>query len=98
MRFIIEGITLGIISGVFPGVCYANLLDCTKKSHKVIVVGITIIILSIACTAALKKENNNFNNFNNGYCVECETEYEAITHKNNQTYYECPKCHYGCWY
>lgn len=95
MKFIISGIVLGIIAGVFPGLCLANMFDDTKKSHKVIIVIITIAIFSIICGLELKSDNYNFNN---GYCVQCGTKYEAITHKNSQTYYECPNCHFGCWY
>lgn len=95
MEFVISGIVLGIVTGIFPGLCLANLSDNTKKFYKIIIVVITIIIFSVICGIGLKSENDNFNN---GYCVECGTKYEAISHKNSQTYYECPKCHFGCWY
>lgn len=37
--------------------------------------------------------------WNNGYCINCGTKYEAISRTHNgQTYYECPNCYYGCYY
>lgn len=37
-------------------------------------------------------------NFNNGFCIQCGTKYEAISRTNNgQTYYECPNCYYGTY-
>lgn len=95
MEFLISGVILGIIAGGFPGLCLANLSDNTKKSHKIMIVIATIVIFSVICGIGLKSENDNFNS---GFCVGCGTKYEAITHENNQTYYECPNCHFGCWY
>ena len=95
MEFVISGIILGIISGCLPGLGIANLFDNTKKSHEIIIIIATIAIFSIICGLGLKSENDNFNS---GYCVECGTKYKAITHKNSQTYYECPNCYFGCWY
>ena len=37
-------------------------------------------------------------NFNNGYCIECGTKYEAINHSHGRTYYECPSCYFGCYH
>ena len=93
MDCIIGGIILGVIAGGFSGSSLANMFDDTRKSHKVIIVVVTIAIFSIICGLGLESENYNFNN---GYCVRCGAKYEAITHKNNQTYYECPNCHFGC--
>lgn len=37
--------------------------------------------------------------FNSGYCINCNTKYNALSRtKNGQTYYECPNCYYGCYY
>ena len=95
MEFVISGIVLGVIAGIVPGLCLANLSDNTKKCHKIIIVITTIAVFSVICGIGLKCENDNFNN---GYCIKCGTKYEAITHKNSQTYYECPNCHFRCWY
>lgn len=93
--FIIVGTFLGIISGGFIGLLIANVYEDAKISHKIIIILISIIIFSCLCTMGLKSDNDSFNN---GYCIRCDTKYEAITHKNGQTYYECPNFYYGIWY
>lgn len=94
MAFIIGGCILGILGGSFLGLCFANMFADIPNPCKIIIIIISIISLSIICGLGLESENYNYNN---GYCIKCGAEYEAITHKN-RTYYECPNCHFGCWY
>lgn len=95
MEFVIGGIILGIISGGFIGLCISAIFDIKSSSCKYTTWIISIAIFSVICACGLKCE---YDNFNNGYCIKCDTKYEAITYRHGETYYECSNCHYGCWY
>ena len=90
---IIGGGILGTLAGGFFGLCISNCFS--NKKSKIAITILSIIALSFFITLGLYSDKTNFND---GYCVECGTKYDAITHKQGQTYYECPNCHYGIWY
>lgn len=92
-NLIISGGMLGIFIGGLLGLCISGCFSNQKS--KIAITILFIIIFSFSITLDLYR---NKTNFNDGYCVECGTKYEAITHKQSQTYYECPNCHYGVWY
>ena len=90
---IIGGGILGTLAGGFMGWCISSCLS--NKKSKIAITILSIIALSFFITLGLYSDKTNFND---GYCVECGTKYDAITHKQGQTYYEYPNCHYGIWY
>lgn len=90
---IISGGMLGIFTGGFLGLCISSCFSNQKS--KIAITILFIIIFSFFITLGLYSDKKIFND---GYCVECGTKYDAITHKQGQTYYECPNCHYGVWH
>ena len=63
------------------------------KTRYKILIAIFIIVLIIALFY------NNYQLWNDGYCIKCGTKYEAISRGNgSETYYECPNCRFGLWY
>lgn len=89
---IIGSIIIGIMVGGFSGLYFAIMFD--KKIYKILIISLSIITVSLFTMIGMKSE---INNFNNGYCIRCGTKYEIVTHKNSQTYYECPDCYFGIW-
>lgn len=92
---IIGGIILGFITGVIIGAIIIDMFRPSKSIYGNIIMIITITLFSAICTLGLTTESESFNN---GYCIECGTKYEAITHRNGHTYYECPNCYFGIWH
>lgn len=90
---IISGGMLGTFIGGLLGLCISGCFSNQKS--KIAITILFIIIFSFSITLDLYSDKTNFND---GYCVECGTKYDAITHKQGQTYYECPNCHYGVWH
>ena len=65
------------------------------KSSKVISI-IAIFILSFLFVyAGISGQEKDFNN---GYCIKCNTKMQAIEHHRANTYYECPNCYFGTWH
>ena len=95
MYYIVDGILLGVLSGGFCGILIANTFDNNSNLKKFVIICATISIFSLICVFGLKSQHDNFNG---GYCPRCGTKYEAIQHKNSETYYECPNCYFGTWY
>lgn len=58
---------------------------------------IALTIVSLFVGVVFLGNRNCEKNFNNGYCLQCGTKYQAIEHKNYMTYYECPECYFGTW-
>lgn len=92
-NLIISGGMLGIFIGGLLGLCISGCFSNQKS--KIAITILFIIIFSFSITLDLYRDKTNFND---GYCVECGTKYDAITHKQGQTYYKCPNCHYGVWH
>lgn len=90
---IISGGMLGTFIGGLLGLCISGCFSNQKS--KIAITILFIIIFSFSITLDLYSDKTNFND---GYCVECGTKYDAITHKQGQTYYESPNCHYGVWH
>lgn len=90
---ILGGGIIGTLAGGFIGLCISSCFS--NKKSKIAITILSIIILSFFVTLGFYSDKTNFND---GYCVECGTKYDAITHKQGRTYYECPNCHYGIWY
>lgn len=95
MQSVAGGIFLGVLSGIFIGIICIFGQENKTTFQKVIMTLISVVICSIIWIFSFNMSNSAFNN---GYCIECGTKYEAVTRNNNQTYYECPNCHFGCWY
>lgn len=93
MEILIASLILGCLIGGFIGFIWSALLE--SKIARFIIVTMFIFSFSLFVYVGMSSENKNFNN---GYCVQCGTKYEAITRRNGQTYYECPNCHCGTWY
>lgn len=93
VTLVIGGGILGTLVGGFYGLCISSCF--TNKNSKIATIILSIIIWSGFITLGLYSDKTNFND---GYCVKCGTKYDAITHKDGKTYYECPNCHYGVWY
>ena len=94
MFYIIGGGFLGLLAGTFGymSIFSSGNLNIFQK------VGLSLLLwsaLSLICGLGIK---GDVENFNDGNCKYCGTKYEAITHKNSSTYYECPECFYGTWY
>lgn len=90
---IISGGMLGTFIGGLLGLCMSGCFSNQKS--KIAITILFIIIFSFFITLGLYSDKTNFND---GYCIECGTKYDAITHEQSQTYYECPNCHYGVWH
>ena len=92
-----NGLIMGIFTGVFVG-GFLGLLwssNCNKLWSKALtIMGFMIVCFCIAGFGFSGQETS----FNNGICPQCNTKYEAIQHKNGDTYYECPNCYFGTWY
>lgn len=93
MRILFGSLLIGIICGGFIGYIWSTLLN--GKFLKILCVLIIVSWFSLIAYGGMSSE---IKYFNSGYCVRCGIKYQAITHKNGQTYYECPNCHYGVWY
>lgn len=79
--------------------CLVNLLFISfiwSSEAKFFIKLITSIILiafgTFIFTVMIVEEENQWNN---GYCVNCETQYQAISYYRGNTRYECPSCHYA---
>ena len=93
----INGLIMGILTGVFVGGFLGLLWSCLYTewwSRVITVIGFMIVFFFISGFGISIQETS----FNNGICPQCNTKYEAIQHKNNETYYECPNCYFGIWY
>lgn len=88
----IMAVIMGAILGCIAGRAFVRFLDGGLGMW------IAFPILIVAILAGLMLIPGDESEFNNGYCIKCGAKYEAIDHRNNQTYYECPECHYGTWY
>ena len=92
-----NGLIAGIFTGVFVGGFLGLLLssDCHKLCRKaIIIIGFMMFFFCIAGFGFSSQEIS----FNDGICPRCNTKYEAVQHKNSDTYYECPNCYFGTWY
>lgn len=85
-------IIMGTILGLLAGRVFVYFLD------RGIGVWVALPILMAVILVGLTLVPSDESEFNNGYCIKCGAKYEAVDHRNNQTYYECPECHYGTWY
>lgn len=62
-----------------------------KNLIKVAMIIGAIIILVIILKTEVK-------NYNNGICIKCGTEYQAIgVGRTGGVCYECPNCHFTAW-
>lgn len=93
MEILIGSLFLGCLTGGFLGLIWSTVVESKKAKFAIITIFIFVFFLFIY--VGMSSENKNFNN---GYCVQCGTKYEAITRRNGQTYYECPNCHCGTWH
>lgn len=96
MNTLITSLFLGCIAGGFIGLICSTSVESIKEKLAIITISIFCIFL-ISCFG-MSFESKSFKSFNNGYCIQCGTKYEAITYRNGQTYYECPNCYYGTWH
>lgn len=92
--YIIGGIFLGSITGGWIGLLITNIIE-PSKLIRVFVITASVIACAFLCVLYLIK---NHENFNNGYCIKCGTQYVAVNHRYAATYYECPNCYFGVWY
>lgn len=93
MDTLIASLVLGCIAGGFIGLMWSTFEESIKA--KLAIITISIFVFSLFIYVGMSFEDKSFNN---GYCIRCGTKYEAITHRNGQTYYECPNCYYRVWH
>lgn len=62
-----------------------------KTRYKILIAMLIIIIVILLII-------NNNQLWNDGYCINCGTKYEAISRSGAETYYECPNCRFGLYY
>lgn len=93
MSTLIASLVLGSLVGGSIGFIWSMLLE--SKIARFIITAMFIFAFSLFIYVGMSSENKSFNN---GYCVQCGMKYEAITHRNGNTYYECPNCYYGTWH
>ncbi len=89
-RFIVGGFILSLI---FNALWIVALISSDLKPIlKAFWSLVLIIICTIIFTVILKETDREWNN---GYCINCGTPYQAISHSRGSTRYECPKCHFA---
>lgn len=93
MEILIASLFLGCLTGGFLGLIWSTTVE--SKKAKFAIITIFICAFSLFIYGGMSSEDKSFNN---GYCVQCGTKYEAITRRNGNTYYECPNCYYGTWH
>lgn len=87
---LIEGAFLTILVGGFISVIvWANYKAHIVKKSLVVLAIFTVLFLFTSVAASGEDMN-----WNNGYCTECGTKYQAIgkTRSGASTYYSCPNC------
>lgn len=93
MEILVGSLFLGCLVGGYLGLIWSTTVESKKAKFAIITIFIFVFFLFIY--GGMSSENKSFNN---GYCVQCGTKYEAITYRNGNTYYECPNCYYGTWH
>ena len=93
MYILIASLGLGSLVGGFIGLIWSALFE--SKIEKFAITAMFIFAFSLFIYVGMSSEDKSFNN---GYCIQCGTKYEAITRRNGNTYYECPNCYYGTWH
>lgn len=94
MDILISSLFLGCLAGSFIGLLIWSTF-AESKIAEFITITMFIFVFSLLIYVGMSSEDKSFNN---GYCIQCGTKYEAITRRNGNTYYECPNCYYGTWY
>lgn len=87
------GIIIGVLLGGFCGALWQQFFE-HWWSKSLCVAIIMLVFFAITGFGFSGQETA----FNNGVCPNCGTNYVAIEHRRNSTYYECPECYYGTWY
>lgn len=65
------------------------------KALKILSKAIIVVIIVMLVGTILTNEARNFNN---GVCVECGINYEAVdTTRHGQVVYVCPNCHHKAY-
>ena len=93
MEILIASLFLGCLTGGFLGLIWSTVVE--SKKAKFVIITMFIFAFFLFIYVGMSSEDKSFNN---GYCIQCGTKYEAITHRNGDTYYECPNCYYGTWH
>ena len=93
MEILIASLFLGCLTGCFLGLIWSTVVE--SKKAKFVIITMFIFAFFLFIYVGMSSEDKSFNN---GYCIQCGTKYEAITHRNGDTYYECPNCYYGTWH
>lgn len=93
MKILFCSLLIGIMAGGFPGILWSGF--CKHKLSKFLCTSLMILVFTLFAYGGISSE---LTSFNNGYCIRCGTKYQALTHRDSQTYYECPNCHYGVWH
>lgn len=62
--------------------------------NETILIIFTTLILALTIWASCIETRH----FNNGYCYNCGTKYQALSRSQAGTYYECPDCYFGTYY
>ena len=93
MEILIGSLFLGCLTGGFLGLIWSTVVESKKAKFATITIFICAFFLFI-----YGGMSSEVKSFNNGYCTQCGTKYEAVTRRNGQTYYECPNCYLGIWH
>ena len=89
-QFLLSGFILSIIFN-----CLWVLLIFNSEM-KLMLKCFSSLFLVILCTFIFAYMFNVENKqWNNGYCINCGTPYQAISYSHGGTRYECPNCHYA---
>lgn len=90
MEFLIGGF---ILSLVFNCLWIIAIIGSEMKTVKKWLISIALIIFcTFIFTYMFNLEDKQWNN---GKCVSCGTNYQAIGYCKGSTRYECPNCHYA---